>query len=111
MIVEDVINKLGFQHKAGKSFTKNNITGIYCCDMLSWVMSHAKQGNVWITVQTHINIVAIASLLDLSCIIIPENGEIDEDTIEKANEEDILIFSTNLNSYKIFCKFYEIGLR
>ena len=73
-------------------------------------MSHAKQGDAWITVQTHMNIVAIASLLEIGCIIIPEGIEIDADTIEKANEENILIISTQLNSYEIFKKLYQAGL-
>ncbi|MGI6668584.1 MAG: AraC family transcriptional regulator [Acetivibrionales bacterium] len=56
----------------GEAGTDNEIKGMYCCDLLSWVMSHAAKGSAWITVHTHLNIVAVAALLELSCIIIPE---------------------------------------
>lgn len=111
MKVMDLIEKFGFKFVAGKEALRREIKGVYCCDLLSWVMSHAKQHDAWITVQTHMNVVAIASLLDLACIIVPESIEIDDDTISKANEEDIAIISTDITSYDIFKKFYEAGIR
>ncbi|MFZ5965947.1 MAG: AraC family transcriptional regulator [Bacillota bacterium] len=111
MKVRDLIEKLDFTLISGTNALDKNISGLYCCDLLSWVMSHAKEGNAWITVQTHINIVAVASLLDLGCIIIPESIEIDEDTKIKAIEEDIAILSTDLDSYQIFCKMYALGIK
>lgn len=111
MFVKDIKDKFNFKLLAGDKGLEKEVTGLYCSDLLSWVMSHAKDGDAWITVQTHINIVAIASLLNLSCIIIPESIDVDEDTITKANEEEIAILSTNLDSFKIFTKFYEAGMR
>lgn len=111
MRVRDLIDKIGFRHIAGEKALEKKITGLYCCDLLSWVMSHAKHGDAWITVQTHINVVAIASLLDLSCIIIPEDAEIDGASIRKAEEEDIAILSTPLNSFEIFKLLYEHGIK
>ncbi|PAB61389.1 AraC family transcriptional regulator [Anaeromicrobium sediminis] len=87
------------------------IEGVYCCDLLSWVMSNGKVNNAWITVQTHVNIIAVASLLELSCIIVPENIEVEEETIEKANEENISILSTSLPAYEIFKILYELGIK
>ncbi len=77
------------------------ITGGYCGDLLSWVMAHAKKGNIWITVQTHINIIAIATLLELTCIIIPENISVEKETIQKAEQEQIPILGSNLTSFEI----------
>lgn len=84
-----------------------DLTGIYYGDLLSWVMAHAKENEAWVTVQTHVNIVAVASLLNLSAIIIPEEIEVDEETINKANSMDIPILSTNLNAYEIFKHYYK----
>lgn len=109
--VRNLVNDLGFKLMTHSTNLNKEITGVYCCDLLSWVMSHAKRGDVWITVQTHTNIVAVASLLEIGCIIIPEGIEIDEETIEKANEEGINILSTTLNNYEIFLKLYELGLK
>ncbi|QXM05743.1 DRTGG domain-containing protein [Crassaminicella indica] len=111
MQVKNLIEKENFKLITNDKDISKEIKGLYCCDLLSWVMSHAKAGDAWITVQTHMNIVAVASLLDISCIIIPESIEIDKETIDKANEENIPILSTNLNSYEIFCKMHELGLR
>ncbi|QZY56588.1 DRTGG domain-containing protein [Crassaminicella profunda] len=111
MQVKNLIEKEKFKLITGEEGITAEIEGLYCCDLLSWVMSHAKGGDAWITVQTHMNIVAVASLLDISCIIIPESIDIDQKTIDKAKEENIPILSTNLNSYEIFCEMYESGLR
>lgn len=111
MIIKDLIDQHEFTVVSGEKLIDREIKGLYCCDLLSWVMSHGKQHDAWITVQTHINIVAVASLLDLSCIIIPEGIAVEQETVEKAMEENVIILSTPLDSYKIFCKMYELGLR
>lgn len=75
------------------------IDGVYICDLLSFVMSKAKKNQIWITIHTHINIVAVALLTEVSLILIPENLDVDDNTINKANIENILIFKTKLSSF------------
>jgi len=77
------------------------ISGVYICDLLSWVMSHANKGDVWITVHTHLNIVAVALLVELACIVVPEDIQVEEATIKKANEEGIAILRSGKTSYEI----------
>ncbi|NLL04715.1 MAG: AraC family transcriptional regulator [Clostridiaceae bacterium] len=79
----------------------NEISGAYICDLLSWVMSHANKGDVWITVHTHLNIVAVALLVEVACILVPEGIQVEEATIKKANEEGIAILSSNKTAYQI----------
>lgn len=110
MQVKDLVEKSNFKLVTNDHMISRDVKGLYCCDLLSWVMSRAKDGDAWITVQTHINVVAVASLLELSCIIIPESIPIDIETVDKANEENIIILSTDLNSYEIFLKMHELGL-
>lgn len=95
---------------AGKDQVDREISGVYICDLLSWVMSHAKKGDAWITVMSHSNVVAVASLLDLGCIIVPEGIKMDEDAIKKANEEEIPILSTSMNTYDIAVALSKMGL-
>ena len=76
----------------------------YVGDLLSWVMANADNGCAWVTIQTHINIVAVASLLEMACIIIPEGAEVEPDALEKATEEDIPLIITELNAYEV-CTF------
>jgi len=77
---------------------------------LSWVMAKGRENDAWITVQVHTNILAVASLLDMSCIIIPEGIEVDQDTVDKANVQEICILSTELSAKEIFKKFSDLGL-
>ncbi|MHC1741227.1 MAG: DRTGG domain-containing protein [Anaerolineaceae bacterium] len=82
----------------------------YASDLLSCVMAGAAHQSVWVTLQAHVNIVAVASLLDLSAIIITENAQPDASTIQKANEERINIFSTPEPTFAVVGKLWELGL-
>lgn len=82
----------------------------YSCDLLSHVMSNCHEDSMWVTVQTHLNIVAVASLLDILCIVVPEGIEIDRATLYRAEEEDIAIISTELNAFEICGRLYSSGI-
>lgn len=80
------------------------------CDLLSWVMARGEENMVWVTVQTHLNVVAVACLHDFACVIIPEDIEVPQTTIDKANEEDIIIFGSEKTSYKICSLMSDLGI-
>lgn len=84
------------------------ITGVYACDLLSRVMSGCEDGMAWITVQTHLNVVAVAELNEAACIIIPEGIEVERTTIEKAEENNIAILSSQLETYELCWKIHEV---
>ncbi|KNZ42505.1 AraC family transcriptional regulator [Acetobacterium bakii] len=75
----------------------------YVGDLLSWVMANAENSCAWITIQTHVNVIAVASLLEMACVIIPEGAELEDGTLERATTENIPIITTNLNAYEV-CK-------
>lgn len=75
------------------------INGAYIGDLLSWVMGRAKEGNVWITIMSNSNTVAVASLADVSCVILAEGVTLEDSVIETAIQNNINIFSTNLTAY------------
>lgn len=77
------------------------VTGGYACDLLSWVMTHGRTGTAWVTVQTHLNVVAVATLLDFSAVIIPEGIEVPEATIAKAADEGVALLATKKTAYEI----------
>jgi len=110
MKVKDLYNHEAFQLISQVENMDREIAGVECCDLLSWVMANGKEDEAWITVQIHSNIVAVATLLDFSCIIVPEDIKVDDDVIEKAKGEDIAVFSTSLDAYGIFKVFYENGI-
>jgi len=72
------------------------------------VMGNAREGQVWITIQTHQNIVAVASLKDLAAIIIVKGLSPDPDTIEKANIENIPVLSTTMDTFNITGLLFEL---
>jgi len=94
-----------------KDFSAQMPTHGYVSDMLSCVMTGAKHQSIWVTLQAHNNIVAVACLLELAAVIITENAQPDEDTITKANEEGITLLSSPHNSFYITGKLWEMGLR
>ncbi len=111
MVVKDFAEGNSMEILAGsKNIEKNNISGVCICDLLSWVMSHANRGDAWITVHTHLNIVAVAVLTEVSCIVIPEGIKVEQPTLNKADEEGIVIIGTDLSAYEICCKAYKCGI-
>lgn len=75
------------------------IDGVYACDLLSWVMGRAKCDNAWITIMSNINILAVASLSDVSCIILAEGVTLEQEVIDTALDKEINILSTDMNIY------------
>ncbi len=101
MTIEQIANKHGFATVTKCADTSRGIKSAYCCDLLSWVMSHGTADMALITIHTHMNVIAIAALLEMSCIIIPENIEIEESVINKADEEGICILKSQKSAYEI----------
>lgn len=85
--------------------------GGYTSDLLSCVMAGAKSKYIWVTLQAHLNIVAVAALLDVAAIIVTENAQPDAATIAKANEQGVILLSTSMPSFDVDGKLWEIGLR
>ena len=74
----------------------------YTCDLLSWVMAHGAAGMAWITVQTHMNVIAVASLMEMAAVIIPEGIEMEAPPLEKAKDEGICVLESPLTRYELF---------
>lgn len=112
MTLEQIINTLELKVLTEQAdFSRIEPASGYSSDMLSCVMTGAGKKGVWITLQAHNNIVAVASLLDLAAVIITENAQPDEATIKKANEEGIVLLSTPKKSFEIVGRLWEMGLR
>ncbi len=76
------------------------ITGCYCGDLLSWVMSRANEGDAWLTVMGNINAVGVAVLSDCACIVLTENAAFDDNALQRAKENGVTVFQTEKNSYE-----------
>lgn len=84
------------------------INGCYIGDLLSWVMGRACEGNAWITIMSNINIVAVASLVDTSCIILSEGVTLHEDVVKTAETKGVNIISSSLASYETAVKISQL---
>ena len=108
MKVSDVINSLGLNIISGQLGIDKEVTGGYVSDLLSDVMGNSKEGQIWITLQTHKNVMAIASLKDLAAVIMVKGFMPDEDTIEHSNQEGVPVLVTNEQTFDIAGKLYEL---
>ena len=75
------------------------VEGVYIGDLLSWVMGRANSGDAWITIMSNLNIIAVASLADTSCIIVAEGVSLDEKVIETAKQKGINVISCECSMY------------
>lgn len=78
---------------------EREISGAYVGDLLSWVMGRAQPDNAWITIMSNINVVAVASLSDVSCVILAEGVSPDSEIITTAMQKGINILSTDLDAF------------
>ena len=82
----------------------------YTCDLLSWVMAHGTAGMAWVTVQTHMNVIAVASLMEMAAVIIPEGIEMEGPTLEKAREEGIAVLQSDKTAVELCAMMAQAGL-
>ena len=108
MKIKEIVEKLELKALAGQENLEVDISGGYTSDLLSDVIANSKEGNLWITLQIHQNIIAVARLKDLAGIIIVNNREPDEDTLKKANEENVPVLCSQDMAYEISGKLYDL---
>jgi serine kinase of HPr protein (carbohydrate metabolism regulator) len=111
MIIKEIIEELKLTQVSGEKDSLQTVDGVYICDLLSWVMANGSKDDIWITVQTHLNIIAVASLLEIPMIIVPESIEVEEETLAKADEENIVVCTSKLDSFTLACKLNELGMK
>ena len=110
MKLQEIARQLALEAHTAKGKLDAEVTGGYACDLLSQVMARAQAGNVWVTMQSHINIIAIASLLNLAGIIVTGGGQPDAATLEKAEQENVVILTTPLTTYTVVGKLSAQGV-
>lgn len=111
MTISDVARAVEGKVVASQGHASREVLGAYCSDLLSDVLASASEGDVWITLQRHINVIAVASLKGLSGIIMV-NGKVPEsDCLEKAESEGLPIVCTSWPAFEVAGVLYGLGLR
>ncbi len=108
MDLESIVRELNLIVRCGEDELGMEVTGGYVGDLLSDVMANSKEGNLWITRQTHQNIIAVASLKELAGIVLVQGQEPEEDTLEKASKEGMPILVTELYAFEAAGKLYNL---
>jgi len=108
MKITDIIQPLDLTILSGQNGLSNEIKGAYVSDLLSDVIGNSKEGEIWITLQTHQNIIAVAALKDLAAIIIVKGAVPESDTIEKSNIESIPVLVSELDTFTLVGRLFEL---
>ncbi|MBS3887505.1 MAG: hypothetical protein M1552_04745 [Firmicutes bacterium] len=111
MLLSQIVKELTLDQLTDFHGAERTVGGVYVADLISLVMANAKQDDLWLTHQGHQNIVALASLLRLSCVVIGGGMRCQEETIRKANEEKISLFGSTLPIYELAGRLYVCGLQ
>ncbi len=111
MKLKDLVREFGLEVKAGAGLLDRDVTGGYASDLLSDVLAHAFDGNVWVTLHIHQNIVAVAAHKGLAGIILVQGRQPEKDTVAKAAEEGIPVMVSALPAFELVGRLYKAGIR
>lgn len=111
MTVSEVVQSLSLTIRTAPEKLSREVTGGYACDLLSRVVARARPGNLWVTVQVHANVVAVAVLADLAAVIITEGAEPDQETLLKGEKESVPLLTTPLTTFEVVTRLSELGVR
>ena len=101
MTVKEVAEKFPFKVlNRADSADEKEIKTVYCCDLLSIAMSRMTEDAAWVTVMSNMNTLAVASLTDVSCVILAEGVSVEDNMLTKAKEQGIALFSTDMPVYE-----------
>ena len=103
MTVREISLELGFEVLCMPE-PDREVTGGYAGDLLSWVMGRANAGDAWVTIMSNVNIVAVATLADPSCIVLSEGVKPDDGVIEKAQSVGVNVLSAKDDTFAVCAK-------
>jgi len=111
VLLADLVEKLDLEVRSARGNLGIEVTGGYASDLLSDVIANSRKGNVWVTLQVHQNVVAVATMKDLAGIILVRGREPEEDTVQKAETENIPVMISRLPTFELVGRLYNLGLR
>ena len=110
MKLQEIVDKLNLIVKAAPDKLYTDIETGYASDLLSDVIANGKEGDLWVTLQIHPNIVAVASMKGIAGIVLINSREPEEDTVKKAEEEQMQILVSDLPAFELIGKLYTMGI-
>jgi predicted transcriptional regulator len=111
MTLAELVERLDLKVFAGKAALRREVKGGYAGDLLSDVMAHSRKDDVWVTIQVHPNIVAVAVLKELASIVVAHGREPAAETIERAEAEKVPVLGTGMNVFEFVGRLHELGIK
>ncbi len=108
MKINELIKETKWKHSGSDKNTE--ISGIFVGDLLSYVMGHGQERQVWITMQNHVNAIGVANLKEFAAIILIDSLEFDEDCLKKAKASHVSILTSPLNAVDTIRSLIDLGL-
>lgn len=106
--LESIIDGLGLRVLTSRDVGSVEVNGGYVCDLLSDVMANARPGDIWITMQTHQNTLAVARIKELAGIVVVNGRRPDDETVRKAEEQDVTVLATDEPAFELCGKLYRM---
>ena len=110
MKLSEIMQRLQLEVIAGGGSLLREVNGGYASDLLSDVIANAQESDLWVTLQTHQNIIAVASMKELAGIVLVNAREPEPDTLEKAKEENVPLLVSPLPSFELIGRLYKLGV-
>jgi predicted transcriptional regulator len=110
MKLTEIVEKLQLTVKTGNSLLDQEVKGGYVSDLMSDVMANANEGDLWVTLQTHQNIVAVAIMKSLAGIVLINGREPEKETVQKAEAEGIPIMVTDMPAFELVGRLFALGI-
>jgi hypothetical protein len=110
MRLSEVAEKLDLKVRSAAKLMDVVVRGGYASDLLSDVIANAEEGYVWITLQTHVNIVAVAAMKELAGIVLVNGREPQEETVKRGEEKDVPILVSSLPAYELIGRLFQLGI-
>ena len=107
----EIVERLELTVLCGREHLEREVRGGYASDLMSDVIGNAGEAVVWVTVQTHLNIVAIAIMKDLAAIVLAGGREPEPETLARARDESVPLLSSRLAAFELVGRLYGLGLR
>ncbi len=106
MNLNDLCARLGLETVAGNTEGRE-WRGVYAGDLLSRAMSHVKADNLWITIMSNANVIAVASLTEAAAVILAEGVELLPDALDAAEDNGIIVLSSKHTTFELCAAIYE----
>lgn len=110
MRLKEIAKKLGLEVKSASAKLDVDVKSGYASDIISDVMANTRAGDIWVTFQTHENMVAVASLNGLAGVIVAKGREPDKDVLKKAEKEGVVILVSKEPAFEVAGRLYALGI-